>query len=117
MTFLPLTSSVRNDDVRATERSLTLRQRGRQLALNSVAFKQPRLPNNALRLIVCPRGRLLLSKITNFQLFEVVCAAENFPKASNCGEDLIEVNPKRTHSAIVPRPSNELNGYCDLRSW
>ncbi|KAL1478822.1 hypothetical protein MTO96_052356 [Rhipicephalus appendiculatus] len=40
-------------------------------------------------------GGLLLSKITNFILFEAVCTAANFPKASVRGEDLIEVNPQQ----------------------
>ncbi|KAL1424392.1 hypothetical protein MTO96_020181 [Rhipicephalus appendiculatus] len=79
----------------ATDRSLTPRQRGRRLALNSVASKQPRLPSDALKLIVRPRGGLLLSKITNFILFEAVCTAANFAKASVRGEDLIQVNPKQ----------------------
>ncbi|KAL1475001.1 hypothetical protein MTO96_037609, partial [Rhipicephalus appendiculatus] len=78
-----------------TDRSLTPRQRGRRLALNSVASKQPRLPSDALKLIVRPRGGLLLSKITNFILFEAVCTAANFAKASVRGEDLIQVNPKQ----------------------
>ncbi|KAL1419682.1 hypothetical protein MTO96_025029 [Rhipicephalus appendiculatus] len=79
----------------ATDRSLTPRQRGRRLALNSVASKQPRLPSDALKLIVRPRGGLLLSKITNFILFEEVCTAAYFAKASVRGEDLIQVNPKQ----------------------
>ncbi|KAL3172288.1 hypothetical protein MRX96_013261 [Rhipicephalus microplus] len=53
-----------------------------QLALNSVASKQRRLSSDALKLNVRPRGRFLLSKITDFQLIEAACAAENFPKAS-----------------------------------
>ncbi|KAH6946433.1 hypothetical protein HPB50_013504 [Hyalomma asiaticum] len=86
------TSIAPNDGTSATDRSLTPRQRGRRLALNSVASKQPRLPSDALKLIVRPKGGLLLSKITNFQLFEAVCTAANFPKASIRGEDLIQVN-------------------------
>ncbi|KAL1467723.1 hypothetical protein MTO96_041978 [Rhipicephalus appendiculatus] len=89
------TSNASNDDTAATDRSLTPRQRGRRLALNSVASKQPRLPSDALKLIVRPRGGLLLSKITNFILFEAVCTAANFPKASVRGEDLIQVNSKQ----------------------
>ncbi|KAL3187857.1 hypothetical protein MRX96_000479 [Rhipicephalus microplus] len=65
-----------------TKRLLTPRHCGWQLALNSVASKQPRLLSDALKLIVRPRGGFLLSKITDFQLFEAVCAAENFAKAS-----------------------------------
>ncbi|KAH7984300.1 hypothetical protein HPB52_019143 [Rhipicephalus sanguineus] len=89
------TSNASNDDTAATDRSLTPRQRGRRLALNSVASKQPRLPSDALKLIVRPRGGLLLSKITNFILFEAVCTAANFPKSSVRGEDFIQVNPKQ----------------------
>ncbi|KAH8020694.1 hypothetical protein HPB51_002643 [Rhipicephalus microplus] len=89
------TSNATNDDTTATDRSLTLRQRGRRLVLNSVASNQPRLPSDALKFIVCPRGGILLSKITNFQLLEAIYAAANFPKASICGEDLIQVNPKQ----------------------
>ncbi|KAL1474469.1 hypothetical protein MTO96_037945 [Rhipicephalus appendiculatus] len=89
------TSNASNDDTAATDRSLTPRQRGRRLALNSVASKQPRLPSDALKLIVRPREGLLLSKISNFILFEAVCTAANFPKASVRGEDLIQVNPKQ----------------------
>ncbi|KAL1466765.1 hypothetical protein MTO96_042515, partial [Rhipicephalus appendiculatus] len=89
------TSNASNDDTVATDRSLTPRQRGRRLALNSVASKQPRLPSDALKLIVRPRGGLLLSKITNFILFEVVCTAANFAKTSVRGEDLIQVNAKQ----------------------
>ncbi|KAL1476411.1 hypothetical protein MTO96_036522 [Rhipicephalus appendiculatus] len=81
--------------LRPTDHSLTPRQRGRRLALDSVASKQPRLPSDALKLIVRPRGGLLLSKITNFILFEAVCTAANFAKASVRGEDLIQVNPKQ----------------------
>ncbi|KAL1460421.1 hypothetical protein MTO96_027367 [Rhipicephalus appendiculatus] len=68
---------------------------GGRLALNSVASKQPRLPSDALKLIVRPRGGLLLSKITNFILYEAVCTAANFAKASVRGEDLIQINPKQ----------------------
>ncbi|KAL1416544.1 hypothetical protein MTO96_027846 [Rhipicephalus appendiculatus] len=89
------TSNASNDDTAATDRSLTPRQRGRRLALNSVASKQPRLPSDVLKLIVRPRGGLLLSKITNFILFEAVCTAANFAKASVRGEDLIQVNSKQ----------------------
>ncbi|KAL1483247.1 hypothetical protein MTO96_033325 [Rhipicephalus appendiculatus] len=42
-----------------------------------------------------PMGGLLLSNITNFILFEAVCTAANFTKASVRGEDLIQVNPKQ----------------------
>ncbi|KAH6924538.1 hypothetical protein HPB50_019387 [Hyalomma asiaticum] len=74
------TSNASNDDTAASDRSLTPRQRGRRLAPNSVASNLPRLPNDALKRIVCPRGGLLLSKITNFQLFEAVGTAANFPR-------------------------------------
>ncbi|KAH7943720.1 hypothetical protein HPB52_010476 [Rhipicephalus sanguineus] len=84
-----------NDDTAATDRSLRPRQRGRRTAVNSVASKQPRLPSDAVKLIVRPRGGLLLSKINNFQLFEAVCTAANFPKASIRGEDLFQVNLKQ----------------------
>ncbi|KAL3178714.1 hypothetical protein MRX96_009396 [Rhipicephalus microplus] len=55
-----------------------------------MASKQPRLPSDALKLIIRPRGGLVLSKITNIQLFEAVCAAANFPKVSIRGDDLIQ---------------------------
>ncbi|KAL1419940.1 hypothetical protein MTO96_024826 [Rhipicephalus appendiculatus] len=63
------TSNASNDDTAATDRSLTPRQRGRRLALNSVASKQPRLPSDALKLIVRPRGGLLLSE--DHQLYTI----------------------------------------------
>ncbi|KAH6924898.1 hypothetical protein HPB50_025913 [Hyalomma asiaticum] len=93
-TTAPRLPAPRTDDL-PTDRSLTPRQRGRRLALNSVASKQPRLPSDAFKLIVRPRGGLLLSKITNFQLFEAVSTAANFSKASIRGKDLIQVNPKQ----------------------
>ncbi|KAL3196422.1 hypothetical protein MRX96_015475 [Rhipicephalus microplus] len=61
-----------NGDAAATDHSLTPRQRGWRLALNSMTYKQPRLPSDALKLIVRSRGELLISKTTNFQLFEAV---------------------------------------------
>ncbi|KAH7943476.1 hypothetical protein HPB52_008883 [Rhipicephalus sanguineus] len=75
-----MTSNASNDDTTATDRSLTPRQRGRRLALNSVASKQPRLPSDALKLIVRPRGGVLLSKITNFQLFERSALQQTSPR-------------------------------------
>ncbi|KAL1438382.1 hypothetical protein MTO96_048000 [Rhipicephalus appendiculatus] len=99
------TSNASNDDTAATDRSLTPRQRGRRLALNSVASKQPRLPSDALKLIVRPRGGLLLSKITNFILFEAVCTAANFAKASVRGEDLIQ-------ELVIGTHTYEISVYC-----
>ncbi|KAH8031904.1 hypothetical protein HPB51_021611 [Rhipicephalus microplus] len=87
------TSNAMNDDAAATECSLTPRQRGRRLAPHSVASKQPRLLSDAPKLIVRPRGGLLLSNITNFQPLEAGCAPANFPKASIRGKDLMQVNP------------------------
>ncbi|KAH7948647.1 hypothetical protein HPB51_008969 [Rhipicephalus microplus] len=108
-------SNATTDDAAATKRSLTPRQRGRRLALNSVASKQPRLPSDALKLIIRPRGGLLLSKITNIQLFEAVCAAANFPKASIRGDDLIQVNPKRNTSAYCTPDSERAKRVLRLK--
>ncbi|KAH6921281.1 hypothetical protein HPB50_027725 [Hyalomma asiaticum] len=99
------TSIASNDGTAATDRSLTPRQRGRRIALNSVASKQPRLPSDALKLIVRPRGGLLLSKITSFQLFEAVCTAANFPKAAIRGEDLIQ-------ELVIEAHKYEISVYC-----
>ncbi|KAH6946550.1 hypothetical protein HPB50_013902 [Hyalomma asiaticum] len=54
------TSNASNDDTAASDRSLTPRQRGRRLALNSVASKQPRLPSDALKLTASIRGEGLI---------------------------------------------------------
>ncbi|KAH6920663.1 hypothetical protein HPB50_028347 [Hyalomma asiaticum] len=70
----------------------TLRQRGRLLAKNSVASKQPRLPSDALKLIVRPRGGLLLSKISTYQLLEAVCIVAHFTRDAVRHEDLIQAN-------------------------
>ncbi|KAH7952937.1 hypothetical protein HPB49_002961 [Dermacentor silvarum] len=70
----------------------TPRQRGRLLAKNSVTSNQPRLPSNALNLIVRPRGGLLLSKIPTYQLLEAICMAARFTGDSVCHHDLIQAN-------------------------
>ncbi|KAH7951448.1 hypothetical protein HPB52_009081 [Rhipicephalus sanguineus] len=78
--------------VRKTSTELTPRQRGRVLAKNSVASKQPRLPSDALKLIVLPHGGLLLSKISTYQLLEAVCNAARFTRDAVRHEDLIQAN-------------------------
>ncbi|KAH7948990.1 hypothetical protein HPB49_003979 [Dermacentor silvarum] len=70
----------------------TPRQRGRLLAKNSVASNQPRLPSNALKLIVRPRGGLLLSKISTYQLLEAICMAAGFTRDAVRHQDLIQAN-------------------------
>lgn len=77
---------------RKTPTEPTPRQRGRLLAKNSVASKQPRLPSDALKLIVRPRGGLLLSKISTYQLLEAVCIAAHFTRDAVRHEDLIQAN-------------------------
>ncbi|KAG0436032.1 hypothetical protein HPB47_018184 [Ixodes persulcatus] len=77
---------------RKMETELTPRQRGRLLAKNSVASKQPRLPSDALKLIVRPRGRLQLSKISTYQLLEAICTAAHFTRDAVRHEDLIQAN-------------------------
>ncbi|KAH6937759.1 hypothetical protein HPB50_004020 [Hyalomma asiaticum] len=69
----------------------TPRQRGRLPAKNSVASNQPRLPSVALKLIVRPRGGLLLSKIST-QLLEAVCIAAHFTRDAVRHDDLIQAN-------------------------
>lgn len=70
----------------------TPRQRGRLLAKKSVASNQPRLPSNALKLIVRPRGGLLLSKISTYQLLEAICMAARFTRDAVRHQDLIQAN-------------------------
>ncbi|KAH7973454.1 hypothetical protein HPB49_001159 [Dermacentor silvarum] len=70
----------------------TPRQRGRLLAKKSVASNQPRLPSNALKLIVRPRGGLLLSKISTYQLLEAICMAARFTRDAVPHQDLIQAN-------------------------
>ncbi|KAH7936821.1 hypothetical protein HPB49_005577 [Dermacentor silvarum] len=70
----------------------TPRQRGRLLAKNSVASNQPRLPSNALKLIARPRGGLLLSKISTYQLLEAICMAARFTRDAVRHQDLIKAN-------------------------
>ncbi|KAG0431915.1 hypothetical protein HPB47_021326, partial [Ixodes persulcatus] len=77
---------------RKMETELTPRQRGRLLAKNSVASKQPRLPSDALKLIVRPRGGLQLSKISTYQLLEAICTAAHFTRDAVRHEDLIQAN-------------------------
>ncbi|KAM7314805.1 hypothetical protein ISCGN_004589 [Ixodes scapularis] len=74
------------------ETELTPRQRGRLLAKNSVASKQPRLPSDALKLIVRPRGGLQLFKISTYQLLEATCTAAHFTRDAVRHEDLILAN-------------------------
>ncbi|KAG0439633.1 hypothetical protein HPB47_016576 [Ixodes persulcatus] len=74
------------------ETELTPRQRGRLLAKNSVASKQPRLPSDALKLIVRPRGGLQLSKISTYQQLEAICTAAHFTRDAVRHEDLIQAN-------------------------
>ncbi|KAH7941455.1 hypothetical protein HPB49_013839 [Dermacentor silvarum] len=59
---------------------------------NSVALNQPHLPINALKLIVRPRGGLLLSKISTYQLLEAICMAARFTKDAVRHQDVIQAN-------------------------
>ncbi|KAL1484258.1 hypothetical protein MTO96_050079 [Rhipicephalus appendiculatus] len=78
--------------VKKTSTEPTPRQRGRVLAKSSVASKQPRLPSDALKLIIRPHGGLLLSKISTYQLLEAVCTAARFTRDAVRHEDLIQAN-------------------------
>ncbi|KAK8777780.1 hypothetical protein V5799_020879 [Amblyomma americanum] len=75
-----------------TEAELTPRQRARLLAKKSVALNQPSLPSNAHKLIVRPRGGLIPSKITTYQLLEAICTAARFTRDAVRHEDLIQAN-------------------------
>ncbi|KAL1418528.1 hypothetical protein MTO96_025860 [Rhipicephalus appendiculatus] len=71
----------------------THRRRGRLPARNSVASKQPRLPSDALKLIVRLRGGQPHSKILTYQLLEAICRAARFTRDAVRHEDLIQANP------------------------
>ncbi|KAH6938591.1 hypothetical protein HPB50_010941 [Hyalomma asiaticum] len=88
----------------------TPRQRGRLLAKNSVASNQPRLPSDALKQIVRPRGGLLLSKISTCQLLEAICIAAHFTRDAVHIERAERV--LRIKGITIDNKDYEVSVYC-----